>query len=544
MFSYILFDLDGTISDPKIGITSCVQYALKSFGINEPNLDRLEPFIGPPLRDSFMQYYHFSPQQAQDAIDKYRERFSTVGKFENELYPGMTELMRDLKAAGAHLAIASSKPGVYVEDILVHFGIRQYFEIVVGSELNGTREKKEEVLEEVMRRLSLVGAQNPDEIVMIGDRKFDVEGARHVGAHSIAVSYGYAPAGELEAAGADYLVHSVAELRAVLLRQDCRSDGQQTGWDQTCRTQADTPQAGWTRAYDTRGRSVHEDYAARYRAMQPKQESRFSQGMKAIGMCVLAIGAYLLVNAFTATVVVLAGMNLTDFQSIDGFSAEEFWLNMGNAAGILAAFIVCFAIWNRQLQIRPVRTIDGLSLIPMAILSASMAMGLNGAITLTELYKYSPAFQKVSELQTETPMWLGIIAFGILAPLGEELVFRGLVHGNLKKVFPVPAAILLSGLMFGVFHGNLVQGVYATILGWVFAWAYELYGTILIPMAMHGIANLFVYLLLNCTEFGAVFVTPLPCVFMLAAGIISLIMMVRWQKNEEPLGTPENSHDK
>jgi len=216
MFSYILFDLDGTISDPKEGITKSVQYALQSFGIYEPDLNRLTPFIGPPLRDSFMQFYGFSPQQAQAAVDKYRERFSAVGKFENELYPGITALLRDLKAAGAHLAIASSKPQVFVEEILVYFGIRQYFEVVVGSELNGTREKKEEVLAEVMRQLSGMGAHNTNDVVMVGDRRFDVEGARTAGAHAVAVSYGYAPAGELEAAKPDFLVHDVQQLGRVL----------------------------------------------------------------------------------------------------------------------------------------------------------------------------------------------------------------------------------------------------------------------------------------------------------------------------------------
>ena len=128
-------------------------------------------------------------------------------------------------------------------------------------------------------------------------------------------------------------------------------------------------------------------------------------------------------------------------------------------------------------------------------------------------------------------MWLGIISFGILAPLGEELIFRGLVYGSLKKAMPVPAAIVLSGFLFGLFHGNLVQGVYATLLGCVFALSYELYGTLLIPILMHGVANLFVYLLLDCTEFGAAFVMPLPCIFMLAVGVICLILMVRWQRN-------------
>ena len=192
MFSCILFDLDGTISDPKQGICGCVQYALRSFGIEEPELDRLEPFIGPPLAESFMKYYNFTAEQAQEAVEKYRERFSVTGKYENVLYPGMGALLHDLKASGATLAIASSKPTVYVEDILVHFGIREYFDIVVGSELDGRRVHKEEVVAEVLSQLAARGESDPDKMVMIGDRSFDVEGAKAIGAHCIAVSYGYA----------------------------------------------------------------------------------------------------------------------------------------------------------------------------------------------------------------------------------------------------------------------------------------------------------------------------------------------------------------
>ena len=188
MFSYILFDLDGTISDPKQGICGCVQYALKSFGIDEPDLDRLEPFIGPPLRGSFMKYYGFTEEQAEEAVAKYRERFSVTGKYENMLYPGIAPLLHDLVQAGAKLAVASSKPTVYVEDILVHFGIRQYFDFVVGSELDGTRDRKEEVVAEVLRQLEESCGAKPYEVVMVGDRCFDIEGAKAAGTAKI-----YAP---------------------------------------------------------------------------------------------------------------------------------------------------------------------------------------------------------------------------------------------------------------------------------------------------------------------------------------------------------------
>ena len=139
MKKYLLFDLDGTLTDPKVGICTCVQYALKAMGIDEPDLDKLEPFIGPPLKDSFMNFYHMSEEQAEAAIAKYRERFADVGIFENKVYDGIPEMLKNLQANGMELAVASSKPEVFVERILEHFGIRKYFKAVVGSELDGTR---------------------------------------------------------------------------------------------------------------------------------------------------------------------------------------------------------------------------------------------------------------------------------------------------------------------------------------------------------------------------------------------------------------------
>ncbi|MDO4294325.1 MAG: CPBP family intramembrane metalloprotease [Eubacteriales bacterium] len=132
-------------------------------------------------------------------------------------------------------------------------------------------------------------------------------------------------------------------------------------------------------------------------------------------------------------------------------------------------------------------------------------------------------------MQFDIPVWLGILSYGILAPLGEEVVFRGVVYGQLRRVIPVPAAIAVSGLAFGLFHGNLVQAVYATVLGILLALVYELYGTLLAPMAFHGIANLFVYILLDLTSFGEVFVVPVSCAFFLVVALVALLMMCRLQ---------------
>ena len=222
MYQYILFDLDGTLTDPKIGITTCVQYALHKMGIEEPDPDRLEPFIGPPLIDSFREFYGMNEEEAVRAVEYYRERFSTVGLFENEVYSGIPELLARLEKDGRKLAIASSKPTVYVKKILEYFSIYEYFDIIVGSELDGTRCRKEEVVEEALEQLSADDKFRKRDAVMIGDRKFDIEGAKAHQIPSIGVNYGYAADNELVEAGADCVVGNVKELSEVLLKDDRR----------------------------------------------------------------------------------------------------------------------------------------------------------------------------------------------------------------------------------------------------------------------------------------------------------------------------------
>lgn len=212
-YKYLLFDLDGTLTDPKEGITSSVQYALRSFGIDEPDPDKLEPFIGPPLRESFMNFYGFDKEKAEEAVEKYREWFAPKGILQNKLYPGIKEMLAQLKKQGRILAVASSKPRVFVEKILKHFAIEQYFDVVVGSELDGTRDSKEEVIEEALRRLP---AADKTGTVMVGDRKFDIYGGKAHGLVTVGVTFGYAGEGELEEAGADYIAASVEELRRLL----------------------------------------------------------------------------------------------------------------------------------------------------------------------------------------------------------------------------------------------------------------------------------------------------------------------------------------
>lgn len=212
MIKYLLFDLDGTITDPKEGITKCVQYALSKFDIEE-ECDNLLSFIGPPLTDSFMDFYGFDKQKAELAIKYYRERYAKIGLFENSAIDGIHEVLEKLKNSGYTLAVATSKPTCFAISICEKYDFSKYFDIIMGSELDGTRTKKSEIIYEVLKQLNA----KPEEVVMIGDRKYDIIGAKEVGTASIGVRFGYAEDGELEKAGADFIVGTPNELLSCIL---------------------------------------------------------------------------------------------------------------------------------------------------------------------------------------------------------------------------------------------------------------------------------------------------------------------------------------
>ena len=220
MFQYCLFDLDGTLTDSREGITKSAQYALQHFGIEEPDLKKLEPFIGPPLKDSFMEFYGFTEEQAEEAMKFYRERFAPIGIYENEVFEGIPEMLRHLHQNGQKLAVASSKPIGFVRQILQHFEIDGYFDVIVGSELDGTRSTKEEVVEEALSQLGILELSDEEKkknCAMVGDRKFDIQGAKAYGLTGIGVSFGFAGEGELKEEGADIIVDTVKALEEVLL---------------------------------------------------------------------------------------------------------------------------------------------------------------------------------------------------------------------------------------------------------------------------------------------------------------------------------------
>jgi phosphoglycolate phosphatase len=210
MARWVLFDLDGTLTDPKPGITGCIAYAMTQLGRTSPPLDELTWCIGPPLRGSFCELV--GEGLADEALVKYRERFAEVGLFENQVYPEVSEALEATKRAGYRLALATSKPLVYAERIVEHFGLRGAFDSLYGSELDGVRADKGELIGYILATEGI----KAEDVVMVGDRRHDIAGAKANGVRGIGVLYGYGSEDELKAAGAVQLCATPVEIPAAV----------------------------------------------------------------------------------------------------------------------------------------------------------------------------------------------------------------------------------------------------------------------------------------------------------------------------------------
>jgi len=211
---YIFFDLDGTLTDPGLGITNSVMHALKYYNIEAESRESLYPFIGPPLVDSFMKYYGFTREQGIEAVEHYREYYRDRGVYEASVYEGIPELLLALKKEGKTLIVASSKPEEFVVRVLKHFDLYKYFDCVAGATMDSGRVKKDDIIAYAMEKFKI---NDPNDAIMIGDREFDVFGGKKFGMKTVGVSFGYGGFDELSAAGADVIVDSADEIRRVLL---------------------------------------------------------------------------------------------------------------------------------------------------------------------------------------------------------------------------------------------------------------------------------------------------------------------------------------
>lgn len=213
-YKYILFDLDGTLTDPALGITNSILYALRQMGVEPPARESLYRFIGPPLAKTFLEF--FPEERVQEAIDTYRIYFREKGMLENAVYNGIPELLRELKIRGIPTAVATSKPEEFAVTILKHFGLADCFTVIGGATMDGSRGEKQQVIEYVLDKLPGSKPENPAQYMMIGDRKYDMEGAKAFGMTAIGVSWGYGSVEELKNAGADAIADTPAQLLHII----------------------------------------------------------------------------------------------------------------------------------------------------------------------------------------------------------------------------------------------------------------------------------------------------------------------------------------
>ena len=195
----VLFDLDGTVTDPGIGITNSVMYAVRNFGIEPPPREELYCFIGPPLRESFSKYFGLSASDAEKAVGYYREYYRPTGIFECKLYDGITDAFEMIKKEGVAVALATAKPDIFAEQIAVKFGFDKYLSFLSGAALDGSRDDKADIIARALQNLPGV---TPENAVMVGDRSYDVESGKKLGLKTVGALYGYGSREELSPADA------------------------------------------------------------------------------------------------------------------------------------------------------------------------------------------------------------------------------------------------------------------------------------------------------------------------------------------------------
>lgn len=217
MYRYAFFDLDGTLTDSSEGIINSIKYSLKKNGYPIPDETELLKFIGPPLSDSFAGYLNLPKDQVQDMVDTYREYFAVKGLFENRVYDGAESMLAKLKRAGIELVLATSKPEKFARQILEHFELDKYFEHVVGATLDGSLGRKSDIIKKALKDLKIKDHQ---QVIMIGDREYDISGANDSGLDSIGVLYGFGRCEELRQAGATQIAESTEEVVKYVLGQD------------------------------------------------------------------------------------------------------------------------------------------------------------------------------------------------------------------------------------------------------------------------------------------------------------------------------------
>lgn len=471
MWNTVLFDLDGTLTDSGEGITKCVQYALnKEFGIVVNNLHELDSFVGPPLKEQFMKFASLTEEEGIRAVNAYRERYRTVGMYENRLYPGIPELLRQLSAEHFTLAVSSSKPTDFCREILRYFGIDSFFTAVVGSEMDGRRVEKKDVLAETLRQLGMENMK--DRAVLVGDRNYDVLGAKEAGIASIGVTYGYGSRTELEDSVPDCIVDNTTELRNVLIGQ--------------ARSGKERPSSAPVSEIRTSPAADGNILFKIWRVIYPV----------GLPLCATFLVTMLL-GALILTLQTLTGGSgsVSDYMQ----SIEKWTIPMAGAADAvcIVAMLPFFIGDERKRRVSGRRDrllirnrFNVLFVAEISLLVISVSNILDTCISTLQIN--DPAYSAVAEaLYNSSGVAVQILVIGIIGPVSEEIIFRGLVYRRLRDYTGVLPAAVLSGLIFGIYHGNLTQGIFAFCVGILLALLYEHFGTLWASIAAHMANNLF-----------------------------------------------------
>lgn len=494
MSQVILFDLDGTLTESGEGIINCVQYALEKLGKKEEHPENLQCFIGPPLKEQFMKYAGLSEEEGEKAVVYYRERYTTTGIFENRLYPKIPELLELLKINNKILAVASSKPEVYVKQILKRFQIADYFTAIVGSELDGRRTEKAEVIEEALRRMHL--EEERDKVLMVGDRSHDVQGAISCGLQCIGVAYGYGSREELEKAGAVYIADSVEDLGILA----SPNDEETTENVESVRNII--PDREKVKKYEIpETRKLEKEEKEMPESAKKKEKFRYStagQIWRLIYPFLIHYGATLLATIALYLVYLIQAGGLQETAS-----AGQRLINSTlyvTLIGDLTATMILYLFYRKD-QMHRKEGFSGtgkafvwappviwFSVIILAIATGQFLNDLINGLHLNDLFT---GYSEVSEQAfSGQPVGLMILVVGIIGPICEELMFRGIVFHRLKDWVKPQAAIAISALLFGIYHGNIVQFFYATCMGVMLAIIYDKTGTLWISIVAHIAANL------------------------------------------------------
>ena len=469
MWNTVLFDLDGTLSDSAPGITRCVQYALeREFGIIRKPEELIE-FVGPPLKEQFMLYTGCNDEMGERAVARYRERYRPVGIFENSLYPGIPELLLQLKNEGFRIALSSSKPEEFCHQILETFEIAQYFDVVCGSDMEGRHTDKAEIVEEVLHRLGMENRR--EEVVLVGDRKYDIIGARQRGVGTIGVSYGYGSREELELEWPDCIVDTVTELRNVLI-------GQARAGRRNENT-ANTP-AGIAERKRSDGGLIYKVWRIVYPMLLHFAVVNIT--------AVLVLVGYLVIRILTGA---------APYDALETIQSEMLILTgLGDAILIPIAWMFYREDEKKRLskgfreRILVHNTFEISEIVSVAIMVIGISCLMNLLIALIPIDDVE--YQEIAEeMFNNNGIVIQLVVIGILAPVSEELIFRGLIFRRSRDYVGFMWAAVCSGLFFGIYHGNLTQGIFAFFMGMLFAAIYEHFGTLWAPIVAHMANNIF-----------------------------------------------------